>query len=127
MKQAASYRKEQGFALVDAMVALAIFAVMTGLLFQTVSSNAMAKRHVVQSRRAILIAQSRLAELQDQDSFNALQAGGRDSNFVWRTQVDRFAQAATDNSHGLETVSVAVTDSATGRVIVTLSSLRLSR
>lgn len=127
MKQADRRYNEKGFALVDAMVALAIFAVMSALLFQTVSSTVLAKRHIVESRRAILIAQSRLAEIQDQDSFNALQDGGRDGNYIWQTSIDRFSGTATDNSRGLETVSVAVTSSTTGRVIVTLKSLRLAR
>lgn len=119
--------QEQGFVLVDAMVALSVFAVMSALLFQTVSSTALAKRQLVESRRAILIAQSRLAELQDQDSINSLQTGGRDGNFAWRTTVERSPSGATENSRGLETVSVTVTNPATGRVIVTLKSLRLAR
>jgi type II secretory pathway component PulJ len=127
MKMVAQVRKkEAGFALFDALIALGIFAVMTGLLFQTVSSTAMAKRHVSQSRRAVLIAQSRMAELQGQDSSTALQPGGKDGNFLWRAQVDRFAGSATDNSRGLESISVAVTDAATGRTVVTLNSLRLA-
>jgi type II secretion system protein I len=120
-------KKRNGFALVDAMVALAIFAVMSALLFQTVSSTAMAKRHLVDSRHAIMVAQSRLAELQNEDGRYALQTGGRSGRFNWRSNVERFADSAKDNSKGLETISVAVTDSATGRVIVTLKSLRLAR
>jgi type II secretory pathway component PulJ len=65
MKKTAPQNNDEGFALLDAMVALAIFAIMSALLFQTVSSTVLAKRHVADSRRAILIAQSRLAELQE--------------------------------------------------------------
>lgn len=127
MKKTAPQKNEEGFALLDAMVALAIFAIMSALLFQTVSSTALAKRHVADSRRAILIAQSRLAELQEEHSTNVLQTDGRDNNFVWRTNVDRLGNTALENSRGLEKVSVTVSNSKTNRDIVTLRSLRLAR
>jgi type II secretory pathway pseudopilin PulG len=127
MKMAARPRnKETGFALVDAMVALAIFAVMTGLLFQTISSTTMTKQHLAQSRRAMLIAQSQLAALQDHDGTITLEPSGKEGNFFWRAEVGRFAGSATDNSRGMESISVAVTDAATGRTLVTLKSLRLA-
>lgn len=116
-----------GYALVDAMVALAIFAVMSALLFQTVHSTALTKRHLADSRRAILIAQSALSELQDEESVGALQQDGRVGRFVWRSNVERLAESAKENSKGLEKISVAVIDSANGKIIVTLQSLRLAR
>lgn len=119
--------QEQGFVLVDAMVALSVFAVMSAMLFQTVSSTTLTKRQLFESRRAVLIAQSRLAELQDHDSSNALQNTGQEGNFAWRTAVEPTESGATDNSRGLETVRVTVTHSESGRVVVTLKSLRLAR
>jgi len=122
-----NHSARNGFALVDSMVALAIFAVMSALLFQTVSSTVIAKRHLADSRQAILLAQSRLAELQDADSANTLQDSGRDGNFLWRTKVERQAETANDNGQGLETISVAVSNASTGRIVVRLKSLRLAR
>jgi type II secretion system protein I len=127
MTQKALHNREEGFALLDAMVALAIFAVMSALLFQTVSSTILAKRHVNDSRRAILIAQSRLAELQEEQGNNSMQADGREGNYVWRAYVVRLANTAADNSRGLEKISVTIIDSKTNHVVVDLKSLRLAR
>lgn len=120
-------KERNGYALVDAMVALAIFAVMSALLFETVSSTATAKRHLVDSRHAIMVAQSKLSELQDEDGSDALQSGGRAGRFNWRSNVETMVDSAKDNSKGLENISVVVTDPATGRIIVALKSLRLAR
>lgn len=120
-------KHRNGFALVDAMVALAIFAVMSTLLFQTIHSTATTKKHLAESRGAIMIAQSQLAKLQDEDSIAALQQDGRAGRLIWRSDVERLAESARENSQGLETISVAVVDSATGKVVVTLKSLRLAR
>jgi type II secretory pathway component PulJ len=127
MTQIVRSNSENGFALLDAMVALAIFAVMSALLFQTVSSTVLAKRHVIDSRRAILIAQSRLAQLQDENSNIVMQSDGREGHFVWRASVDRLAETASDNSRGLEQVSVTVSNARTNRAVVTLKSARLAR
>ncbi len=127
MKLSGLSKNRNGYALIDAMVALAIFAVMSVLLFQTVHSTAITKRHLADSRRAILIAQSALSELQDEEGAGALREGGRVGRFIWRSNVERLADSAKENSKGLETISVAVIDSATGKVIVTLQSLRLAR
>lgn len=127
MRRSALSKSRNGYALIDAMVALAIFAVMSALLFQTVHSTALTKRHLADSRRAILIAQSALSELQDEEAVGVLRQGGRVGRFIWRSSVERLADSAKDNSKGLETISVAVIDSATGKVVVTLQSLRLAR
>lgn len=127
MKRSGLSKSRNGYALIDAMVALAIFAVMSALLFQTVHSTAITKRHLADSRRAILIAQSALSELQDEEGAGALREGGRVGRFIWRSNVERLADSAKDNSKGLETISVAVIDSATGKVVVSLQSLRLAR
>lgn len=127
MRRSALSKSRNGYALIDAMVALAIFAVMSALLFQTVHSTALTKRHLADSRRAILIAQSALSELQDEEAAGVLRQGGRVGRFIWRSSAERLADSAKDNSKGLETISVAVIDSATGKVVVSLQSLRLAR
>lgn len=113
---------ESGFALLDALVALAIFSVMTGMFVQVVHSSAMARRHVTESQRALLVAQSRLALAQETGD---IAPSGRDGTFLWRTQVVRYPGAA--NSHGLEQVTVSVADAVSGRTVTTLKTLRLAR
>ncbi len=114
--------EEQGFALMDALVALAILGVILGMFVETVQSTAQARRHAADSRQAILVAQSRLALAVESDG---LPPSGRDGAFQWSSSVARYP--GSDNSQGLEQVSVRVADAASGRVIATLSTLRLVR
>jgi type II secretory pathway pseudopilin PulG len=116
---------ESGFALIEAMVAAALFAGMTALLFQTVSSTVAATRHVAQSRRAILIAQSVLAQFQNSGA-PPVAPSGSDGPYRWRAQIGPYAGQAVDNSRAMEQLTVTVTDADTGRVITSLSTLRLA-
>lgn len=115
-------RSERGFALLDALVALAIFGVMTGMFVEVVQSSAMARRQVGDSRAALLVAQSRLALMQETDD---LEPSGRDGKFLWRAKVERYP--GVENSRGLEQVTVSVLDRGTGRTVTALKTLRLAR
>jgi Tfp pilus assembly protein PilV len=112
---------ENGFALLDALIALAIFGVITGMFVQAVNSSAMASRHAAASRQAILIAQSRLALAQELDE---LSQSGREAKFTWRAQIGRYA---AEDGPGVEKVTVVVSDTVTGRPVTSLTSLRLAR
>ena len=61
MSSARRRRPEAGFALIDAMVSLAILGVVLGLFFEVVQTTLDARRHAAASRRAVLVAQSQLA------------------------------------------------------------------
>ena len=113
---------EGGFALLDALIALAIFGVMTGMFVEVVHSTALARRHVAESRRALLVAQSRLALVQEIDD---LDPSGRDGEFLWRAQIARYP--GVENGHGLEQVTVSVNEAVSGRTVATLKTLRLAR
>jgi type II secretory pathway component PulJ len=113
---------DAGFALLDALIAFAIFAVMTGMFVQVVHSSAITRRHAAETRAALLVAQSRLAAVAETD---APESSGREGRFHWRAQVSRYP--GVENSRGLEQVTVSVTGSATGRTVTTLKSLRIAR
>ena len=120
-------RNEQGFALIEALIAAALFAGMTALLFQTVTSTLSAKRHVAESRRATLVAQSALAEFQDSRMRPTIAQTGQDGPFSWRAQIAPYSGAATENSRGLEQLTITVSHTQTRRTITSLTTLRLAR
>ncbi len=119
---ARKHRSETGFALIDAMVALAILGVVLGLFFEVIQTTLTARRHAASSLRAVLIAQSQLALAETNRS---LAASGQDGALRWRTSVEPYAGQA--NSRGLEQVTVTVIHGASGRAQVALSTLRLAR
>ncbi len=122
MSSARRRRPEAGFALIDAMVSLAILGVVLGLFFEVVQTTLDARRHAAASRRAVLVAQSQLALA---ETSRSMAASGQDGALRWRTSVEPYAGQA--NSRGLEQVTVTVTDGLSGRPQVALSTLRLAR
>lgn len=115
-------QSEAGYALLDAMVALAILGIILGLFIQVAQSSLLVRARAADSRQAILIAQARLAEALESDE---PEPSGRDGAFAWRTQTARYP--GTDNGHGLEQVTVIVSQGAQGRTLARLSTLRLAR
>ncbi len=118
-------RSELGYALIESMVALALFAAMTGLLFQVIQTTATARQHLADVRQASLIAQSRLTELQARQAGMRMQ--GRDGAFQWRAEIQPYQVGIKDNSVGLEQISITVIQAASGMEITTVKSLRLAR
>ena len=115
-------QNESGFALMDAMVALAILGVVLGLFFEVIQTTMAARRHAAASRGAVLVAQSQLALAQ---AGGSMPGAGQSGALRWRTTVEPYPGQA--NGRGLEQVSVTVTDSVSGRAQVALSTLRLAR
>jgi type II secretory pathway pseudopilin PulG len=114
--------QEDGFALMDALVALGILGVILAMFVQTVHSTVTARRHAADSSRAILVAQSRLALAVESDG---LPPSGRDGDLAWSSTIVRYP--GTLDSQGLEKVTVSVAERLSGRALVTLSTLRLAR
>ncbi len=116
---------DAGYALIEAMVALALFAAMTGMLFQVIESTANARQHLTDARQAALIAQSRLAELQAAPAGDVSE--GRNGRYRWQASIEPYRVEARGNSRGLERITVTVTSAVSGRKVATVSSLRLAR
>lgn len=113
---------EGGFALVEAMVALAIVAMMSVLFFQTLAGSAAAAKGIEARRMAVLVAQSQLA---------AAQAGavgpddeGDSAGLHWSLGVEPWEQGARSGGLPLERLRVSVSAVGSSRPVVVLESLR---
>ena len=115
--------REAGFALLDALVALAVFAVVTAMFVQVVHSSALARRESAERRAATLVAQSRLALVQETGD---AARSGTEGGFRWRAEIAPYPATAA-GAPPLQLVTVTVLGSATGRPMAVLKTLRLAR
>jgi type II secretion system protein I len=113
----------EGFALIEALVALAIFATMTALLYQAVVSSASLQRRISDKKLAVLIAQSALDQIDGNDRSSVT---GQIADLEWKTEARRYADGAAGGSNRLEYVLVSVSSRSTGRIILEVKSLRLA-
>lgn len=118
-------RDEHGFALVEALVALAIVAVMSGLFFQTLSGSARAAKGIEARRLAVLIAQSQLAAAQG----GAIRSGdeGNSAGLHWSLSREPWGQGARSSGLALERLRVSVSTPGSSRPVVTLESLQATQ
>ncbi|WP_213979252.1 type II secretion system protein [Sphingomonas sp. dw_22] len=118
---------EAGFSLVETLVALAIIAGMSALLFESVSANAHFAQTVAKRRDAVLLAQSLLAAVEaPSDSASAADTGSV-RGLTWRiTRISRSG-GARDSGVPLQEVWIVISDRATGRGLTDVRTLRLSR
>lgn len=119
--------REQGFSLVEVLVSLAVIAVMSALLFETLSRNLRLAQDMTRRREAVLLAQSLLAEAGVPPPGTGLQDSGRRGPFAWR--IDRRTQQdnARDSAPRLQELRIRVSDAATGRPLTSVATLRLAR
>jgi hypothetical protein len=117
------YPRDRGFLLVEALVALAIVSLMAALVFDTVWQ--MGKTAVVanEKRQALLLAQSVLAAASVPGSVSPIAPRGTDGPLTWQVASEPYTGEASDGLQ-LQTVSVAISDAATGRVLARLQSLK---
>lgn len=115
-------RGERGFVLLDAMIAMAIVALVGMMFVQTLQGSNMAQRRVTLMREATLIARSQLALAQEGAATRAMSSNSR---LTW--QVSDEPVEGTPGGPGLLAIIVTVFDRGTGRPLVVLHSLRLAR
>lgn len=109
-------QQRNGFALAEALVALGVIAVMTGLFFQVMQSHICAGAGLADRELAMLVAQSALARAQAGDPLG--QQGG-DARFRWVTETSTRAGDAR-SGRTMTRITVTVTGRAAGRVLATL-------
>ncbi|MDT0508407.1 type II secretion system protein [Novosphingobium sp. MMS21-SN21R] len=114
--------EERGFALVEALVALAIIAGMAGLFYQTLTGSIEASRGIEARRIAVLVAQSQLAAAEA----GAIRSGdeGDSAGLHWTVSIEPWDQGARSGNLTLERVQVAVSAPPSLRPVMSLESLR---
>lgn len=115
--------RERGFLMVEALVALAIAALMAALVFDTVWQMGRTSTVAAEQRQALLLARSVLAAASVPGGGLPIAAHGADGRLAWSIVSEPYAGTASDGLP-LVTVSVAVSDGTTGRVLARLASLK---
>jgi type II secretory pathway component PulJ len=117
-------RSDQGFALVEAVVALGIVAAIFGATFQTLAMARRAMAAAEERRVAMLEAQSVVAQLGATIPLIPGTSSGQSDNLHWRIDVD--AVGSREIEAPLMHSIVTVTDEH-GAVLARLETLRLAR
>lgn len=84
-------RAERGFSLLEVLVAFTILAMLLGVMFQVFNTGLHAARDGEQYSRAVVVAESQLAQLAGEDVLvEGVTSGVDDTGFHWRATVARF-------------------------------------
>ncbi|WP_295529668.1 type II secretion system protein [Novosphingobium sp. Chol11] len=110
---------DQGFSLIETLIALVIIAAMTAALVGTTTQDARTRLAVHQRREALMVAQSALDQVADVNAADAGQWRG----YTWSVAREPYAQTDPLDRHPLEQVSVAVKSK--GREVLRLSTVRI--
>ena len=111
---------EHGYSLIEALIALAIIAAMTGALVETAANAARARGAVRERREAMLIAQSVLDNAFDP----AAPESGSWRQYSWQVAREPYGSADPLDIHPLEQLTVVVRTRDTGGGL-RLSTLRM--
>jgi hypothetical protein len=117
--------REAGSVVIEAMVAVAIIAVMLGATYQAVGQSNVRVRSAEASRTAALIAHSRLAAVGSDIPLEPGETTGAEGDFLWRVRVAAAPEAASDMGR-LMSVTAAVRSRRGGPDRAVLRSLRLA-
>jgi general secretion pathway protein I len=119
--------RDAGFSLIEVLVALAVVALMTAVLFETLTRNVRFAQDLGRRREAVLLAQSLLAETGVPPPGTGLQDEGRRGVLVWRIERRTQPGSARDGRPPLQDVRIDVRDADTGRMLTSVATLRLVR
>lgn len=115
----ASYKGEEGFSLIEALVALLVLAIAAAGLVRAAEAHVDSIRGLERRASAQLVAQNRLAEL----AVPGLPAGPAQVEMLGERWTVTEQESATDDPD-MTRLSVAVADSRTPTPIVTLDGFR---
>ncbi|THD60621.1 type II secretion system protein [Phenylobacterium sp.] len=88
MSPAPRSHRQSGSALVEAMVAVAVIAMMLAVTYRAVGESVLRARAAEATRTAALIAQSRLATVGSEIPLTPGETTGVDAGFAWRVLVE---------------------------------------
>ena len=117
---------QNGFALVETLVATAIIAAMLGVTFQSIETGARQTRLIEDRRQAVLIAQSQLSAVGAAQSNAFGDTRGLTGGISWRLTVQPF-RANQPSAARLEEVTVTAGLAADPRPLVILKTVRVTR
>lgn len=117
---------QSGFALADSLIALAVIAVMTGLLFTTLGSATRTSSQISDRRQAVMVAQSALALANGRLAAAEAGRAGRIGDYRWQIETAPYTGTHTANSVALERITVSVSREGETNTMVMLKSLRIA-
>lgn len=117
---------QNGFALVETLVATAIIAVMLGVTFQSIELGARQTRMVEDRRQAMLIAQSQLSAVGAARSDVFGDSKGLTSGIGWRLTVKPYRTDQPSVAR-LEEVTVTAGLADDPRPLIILKTVRVAR
>lgn len=112
--------------MIEALVALAIVAIMAGLVFATVSQTSHSARIIADRRAAILLARSVLAAATAETAIAPVPARGTDGPLAWSVNRDRY-EGAGEGTIRLEQVVVTISLRSDGKMLTRLTGIKVSR
>lgn len=118
---------EAGFSLIETLIALAVIAGMSALLFDSISANALFAQNLAKRREAVLLAQSLLAQATISTGPVQLADEGNVGTLSWRLSRISRNGGARDSSLPLYEVRIVVAERSTGRELTSVRTLRLGR
>ena len=118
-------RRDHGSVLVEAMVAVAVVAMVLAISYRALGQSALRARAAEASRTAILIAQSRMASVGADIPLQTGRTEGIDGDFRWTIDIDDEPSGPSASGQ-LMRVSIVVRDARTGARRASLTSMRLS-
>lgn len=119
----ASHRASAGFLMVEALIALAIVAIMAGVVFETVWQMGGAAARSGDQRAALLLARSVLAASTVDSPVAPIAARGRDGALSWAVSIQNW-NGENDGGLTLREVRVTITDARSGVVLARLDGMK---
>jgi hypothetical protein len=115
---------DAGSVLVEAMVAVAVIAMMLAVTYRATGDSVLRARAAEASRAAILVAQSRIASVGAEIALTPGETTGVDGAYAWRVEVAPAAEDASATGR-LMSVAAEVRDR-NGALRARLRTLRLA-
>lgn len=120
------FAPDAGYLLLEALVALAIVAMMSTLVFVTISQMSQSSSLVAERRRAMLLARSVLAAATVDSRTRAVASQGSDGDLAWSVSSDSWRPDDV-GTLPLAKVTVTITDRAKGVRLIRLAGVKLLR
>ena len=122
----APHTAEAGFSVIEALVALAIIAAMTGSFFSVIALDASATQKAAEKRLAGQLAGSLLAQSQFTGTASALSDTGTQNGLTWRSETTAYGGNARAGGPPVEMVRITIVGRSS-KPVFELQTLRFAR